>query len=166
MAKKQTIHTIKSLKAKTIDDAGCWIWQGYYANKSPNVSHAGQMVSVRRLFLDLLGKTYSPKAFMSASCEDHRCVNPEHIKIHTHAQHMARLLKQSHKSPTRKANVQKYKRQHEAKINIDIAREIRLSDETGPVLAQRYGINRSLISRIRRNEAWVDVNHPFLSLMR
>lgn len=159
-------HTIESLKQRTIDDAGCWIWQGYYGNKVPSVYGPNGMMPVRRLILDLLDKVYPKKSHLHPSCGNGGCVNPEHIKIYTVKQHMDALRKEAHKSQTRIANLQKYKRKHCSKINEDIAQEIRLSDETGPVLAEKYGVSRSLINRVRRNTAWVNRNHPFLSLMR
>ena len=159
-------HTIQSLKERTTDDAGCWIWNGYHANKVPSVFHNGTMVPVRRLFLDLLDRKPTRKTFIHPTCEHGSCVNPEHYKIYTERQHMAVILKKSHQSPTRSANVQKYKRAHNAKINEEIAQEIRMSEESGPVLAKKYNVNRSIISRIRRNVSWVNKNHPFLSLMR
>ena len=44
-------------------------------------------------------------------------------------------------------------------------REIRLSEDSGPVLAERYGVNRSLIGGIRRGTAWRDYSNPFAGLM-
>lgn len=166
MAKTKTTHTIESLKARTIDDAGCWIWQGYYGNKVPHVFGPERMIPVRRLILDLLGKVYPKKSHIHPSCGNRGCVNPEHYKIYTQKQHMEILLKKAHQSPNRIASLQKYKRANDSKINAQIAQEIRLSDEPGPVLAKKYNVSKSLISRIRLNKSWVDTNHPFLSLMR
>lgn len=162
----QKIHTIESLKERTIDDAGCWIWTGYHGNKVPNVFHNGKMVQVRKVICELLGKTLPKTVYLNVSCGHGSCVNPDHMKIYTRQQHMDAIRKIAHQSKTRIANVQKHKREHNSKINEQIAQDIRLSDESGPVLAERYGISRTLISRIRRNMVWVNTNHPFLSLLR
>lgn len=166
MAKPRTTHTIESLKAKTIDDAGCWIWQGYYGNKVPSVYQDGTMKPVRKVIASLLGKQLPKRVFIHSSCENSSCVNPDHYKIYTEKQHMAVILKKSHQSLTRAANVQRYKRKNNAKLNEHIAQEIRLSDETNASLARKYGVNKTVISKVRRNLSWVNVNHPFLSLMR
>ena len=50
------------------------------------------------------------------------------------------------------------------KLDIDKAREIRMSTESGPVLAARYGVNRSLISRIKRGTDWKDYANPYAAL--
>jgi hypothetical protein len=160
------IHTIKSLKERTIDDAGCWIWQGYLGNRIPSIYHDGKMVPVRKLMATLLEKHMPKRCFIHTTCEHSHCVNPEHFKFYTEAQHMSLLLKKSHLSPTRAASVQRYKRAHNAKLSEAIAQEIRLSDESNASLARKYGVNKTIISRVRRNEIWVNTNHPFLSLMR
>lgn len=51
-----------------------------------------------------------------------------------------------------------------AKLTLEQAREIRASEDTGPVLAERYGVNRSLIGSIRRGVAWRDYSDPFAGL--
>lgn len=166
MAKPKTIHTIESLKAKTIDDAGCWIWQGYYQNDVPSVQGPEKMVYVKRYMLDLLGKIYPAKSHIHSSCGHKGCVNPEHFKIYTVKQHMDVLRKKAHQSKTRIAKLQKYRRENTSKINVEIAQEFRTSNESGAELARKYNVSRSLVSRVRRNKTWVDTNHPFLSLMR
>ena len=40
-----------------------------------------------------------------------------------------------------------------------------MSTESGPALADRYGVNRSLINRIKRGDAWKDYTNPFGGLM-
>ena len=59
---------------------------------------------------------------------------------------------------TRRANINK-------KLDMDKAREIRMSTESGPVLAARYGVNKSLINGIKRGTAWKDYSNPFAALM-
>ena len=46
-------------------------------------------------------------------------------------------------------------------MTLEMAREVRASNESGPVLAKRYGVDRSLIGSIRRGEVWKDYSNPF-----
>ena len=53
---------------------------------------------------------------------------------------------------------------NQAKLTAEQAREIRESLESGPVLALRYGVNKSLINNIKRGEAWRVYASPFAGL--
>ncbi len=46
------------------------------------------------------------------------------------------------------------------------AQEIRMSTEPAPVLAERFGISKSAISRIRRNEVWRMLTSPWQGLFK
>jgi hypothetical protein len=48
---------------------------------------------------------------------------------------------------------------------MDQARTIRMSGESGPVLATRYGVNRSVINNIKLGRSWKDYKNPFSALM-
>lgn len=45
-------------------------------------------------------------------------------------------------------------RHHKAKLSLEDVRAIRASKETGRVLAQRYGISRPQVYKIRGKQAW------------
>ena len=53
-------------------------------------------------------------------------------------------------------------------LTIEQAREIRMSDESGPVLALRYGVDKSLINGIKAGRNWKEYSNtnPFAGLMR
>ena len=95
--KPQKIHTITTLKERTIEDGDCWEWQGYCANGTPSVCHQGKMISVRRLFTHLLGNTvrdgyYVPK------CGNGLCVNLEHTTYNDPKQHMKKAARKALKA--------------------------------------------------------------------
>ena len=46
----------------------------------------------------------------------------------------------------------------DAKINEEIAKLIKVSDESSHVLAKKFNVSRALISNIKRNKAWNHVN--------
>jgi hypothetical protein len=166
MKRTITIHTLESIMARTVEEGECLLWTGYFANKVPMVSHAGKVVAVRRLILELSGKTINPTDFASCRCKNKSCVLPAHIELRTKSQHSAAMGN----SPNRKENVRAaklattWRESGRTKITIEIARAIRCSSDSGPVESKRYGIDKAMISRIRRGEAWREFSTPFSGL--
>ncbi|WP_225783348.1 hypothetical protein [Xenophilus sp. Marseille-Q4582] len=161
----KTLQTMTSLRNRCIEEGECWLWQGYFGNGVPAVSHGGKMMPVRAVMVDLLGIRVERARYFAPKCGCADCVNPEHIGQYTQAQHMAKMgRKVDSKGPGRRLKLTQHARATKAKITIEIAREIRLSPEPGPVLAERYGITRSVVGRIRRGEAWADTQNPFWRL--
>jgi hypothetical protein len=125
------------------------------------------MVSVRRLFRELITVQPQPDGFYSVSCGNVECVNPDHTIVRTEKQHFKAMAKKVSDSPVRALKLSQYHRTvGKAKLSESKAQEIRLSNESGPVLAERYGVNKSLISRVRRGEIWKCLTNPFRGLMR
>ena len=170
--KPRAIHTIESLKARTIEVGECWEWQGYSAHGTPQVFNRvdgskRRMYSVRRLLRELIEGQAQPDGFYSVSCGNVECVNPDHTIFRTEKQHFKAMGKKVGDSPVRALKLSQYHRTNgKAKLCESKAQEIRLSNESGPVLAERYGVNRSLISRVRRGEIWKCLTNPFRGLMR
>lgn len=158
------IHTIESLKKRTIEDGECWEWQGYCANGTPSVSHDGKMISVRRLFTQLLGNTVR-EGYYVPKCGNKLCVNPEHTTYNDPKQHMKKAARKALQSPTRRLKIQIHKRATTAKLTQEMADEIRCSEGPSRVIAEKYGVNKSVICRIRAGKAWVNLSNPFAGLM-
>ncbi len=157
------VQTMETLLARTVEVGECREWQGYVGNGVPQVSHQGKVVAVRRLMLELQGRTLRPGDHAGCSCGNSLCV--QHIVQRTHAQHARAMSKSPARSElARAAKLAQHARAHRAKITMEIAREIRCSPDSGPVLAARYGIDKGLVSRIRRNEAWREFSSPFAGL--
>jgi len=167
MAKPKKIYTLESLKEKTIEVGECWEWQGAFGNKVPHVYHAGNLVSVRRLFTELLGEKTPEGGFLIPSCNNVICVNPDHTRWYNKKRFYTRAANNAAKSPTRAVKIQIYKRAHNAKLDESKAENIRASDLPSRELAQLYGVNKTLICKIRAGRAWVNLsNNPFAGLMR
>lgn len=159
-------HTIESLKARTVEEGDCWNWTGYLGNKVPAVSHDGKMTSVRRLFRDLMGNPVKKGWFVLPKCGNSVCVNPDHSKLLSPKQFTQHMGKSAIGSLTRRMKIQAYKQRTVGKLTWDKADEIRLSTEPSREVAARYGVDKSLVCRIRAGKAWVRYNSPFAGLMR
>lgn len=70
-------------------------------------------------------------------CRVRECVNPDHLEVVTQTENV--------------------RRGNSAKLTIEEVRAIRASDEKHQVLAERYGVCQSHISRIRSGKSWADV---------
>lgn len=165
-------HTIESLKARTIEEGDCWLWQGYKANGTPQVSHPrpgfkSKMYSVRRLMRDLVTGKQTPDGHYVTRCDNPDCVNPEHVLFRSDEQHMQRIGRGSAMGNiTKSMKLRKFRISiGHTKLSEQIAQEIRLSNETCAALGQRYGVDKSLVSKVRRGTAWRVLANPFAGLM-
>lgn len=160
------MHIIDS--AEEVGD--CWIWQlattpqGY-----PIMKIAGHgCCHVRRVVATLAGHRLAPRQPVEACCEERGCVKPQHMAPSS-IRAIAKKAGQhgAFSSLARRAKIAAARRRAPGvKLTIDIAREIRLSEESGPVLAARYGIDKSLVNSIKRGEAWREYQStPFSGLM-
>lgn len=164
-------HTIESLKARTIEEGDCWLWQGYKANGTPQVSNprpgfSSKMYSVRRLMRELVTGKPTPDGHYVTSCGTTDCVNPKHVLYRTDEQHLQTIGRLSSTGVAKSLKLRQYYMTiGRAKLTDAIAQEIRLSNESSPALAKRYGVDRSLISKVRRGQAWKVLANPFRGLM-
>lgn len=157
------VHTMETLLARTVEEGDCLLWDGYIGNNVPQVSHNGKVIAVRRLMLELQGKVLRPGDHASTKCRNPSCVHPEHISHRNKFQHAMAMLSAPRNEEVRAAKLAAFRRKT-AKLDMEKAREIRCSDESGSVLAARFGVDKALVSRIRRGEAWREFSNPFAGL--
>lgn len=161
-------HTFESLKAKTVEEGDCWLWRGYSVKGlRPQVFHAGKVVGVKRLVFTLLGKPPHPGHFIWSKCGNPLCINPDHFVVRRPSEHCNAMRKEFNSSTGRSFQRQRMTltKQAQGKLDMDKVREIRASQESISVLAEKYAVSKALISKVRRGERWRDTTNPFLSLM-
>lgn len=73
-------------------------------------------------------------------CDVRRCVNPDHLFLGDHVVNMIDMARK--------------KRAGGQKLTVEDVRAIRTSAEAGTVLGARYGVSRSMISKIRLRRWW------------
>jgi hypothetical protein len=142
------------------EDGDCLIWTGL--NNSIGIPKI-RNTSGRRVMWELKNGEIPPGMLVSTTCGRAGCL--EHLALSTKSEIVAR----SHERPHTKARVtaanRRSARRERAKINMDIAREIRASDETGLAIAARLGISNDLVSLVRQGKSWREPS-PFAGLMR
>lgn len=151
------------IKSKYVEEGECWIWTGYVAQGVPYVYHDGRMQSVRRV----LAGPDCTRGYLFAACGDQRCINPAHTKWRSNAAHMPTIARKQ-RSPAseqiRRAKIAAAKA-HMRKLSDEQIAEIIHSGESCYVLADRYGVSRTLVSRYRRRGGAIEAN-PWAQLMR
>ena len=156
--------------ASRCDEFGdCLIWrdstteQGYPIYKPVGCG----CTLVRRAVFVMHGGQIKTRQPVVTTCGERACINPQHLAASTtRAVALAAGARGAHSGIAIGAKIAAVKRASVAKITMEAAREIRLSTETGPVLAQRHGVHKSLNNSIKRGKAWKDYSNPFAGLMR
>lgn len=120
-----------------------------------------------RAMFQLSGRRLVPRVPIETTCDEKLCINPAHLRKTTVARIAQRkaaaggwtgVLRCSKIATTKRASPL-------AKLTIELAREIRLSDETNIVLAERHDVDPSLIQGIKAGKRWRDYSNPFAGLM-
>lgn len=168
MAKPPTVHTVESLYARCDEEGDCMLWKGSSANGVPQVYHDGKMVPVRKLVVQLRGGQVREGHYFSPKCDDQRCICEDHIVQRAPGLHQRLMAKRAGQGSIKTARLRKLtatRRATGAKLDEAKAREIRQSSESSYALAERFGVHRSLISRIKSGKQWRDYSNPFAGLM-
>lgn len=171
MSKPLAQHTVESLKARCVEEGDCWLWQGYLTNKTPQVftkvDGKRAMVSVRKLLRELATGQPQPAGHYGNTCGNYQCVCPEHTLWKGEDAHMRYMAKRRTVSPMLASKLRRIRVEAgQAKLDEAKAQAIRLSEESGPALAERYGVSRSLINKIKRGLAWRVFAGPWQGLFR
>lgn len=163
----QTLE-LMALIERTEELADCHLWTGSTTRGGyPTYKPFGcGCTLVRRRVFALNGGTLVPRVPLEMTCDEKLCINPAHMR----ASNTARIAQKAAArgawtGKVRASKIAASKRARHAKLTIEIAREIRLSTETGTVLAARHGVDRSLINGIKAGTRWRDYSSPFAGLM-
>lgn len=140
------------VRARIVDDAGCWRWIGSVCNGHPTGTVAGRKLLIRRAMIEAERGTIPPGHIVRCTCETRLCVHPAHLRMTTYrevARECGALGLMS--GPVRSARIAATKRAGpQARITQEDARAIRASSESLTVLARRYGVSVGFVSQVRR----------------
>lgn len=154
---------------RSVEFADCMLWSASTNDAGhPQYKPVGRACTlVRRDVYRLSGRELHKRVPIDTRCGEKACINPDHLfESTTSAIALRAGARGAFSSKARCAKIAAAKRS-KAKLpgGMETAREIRMSSETGTVLAARHGIDRSLVNRIKRNLAWKDYSNPFAGLM-
>jgi hypothetical protein len=155
----------EDIQHRTIDDAGCAIWQHSCSNGHPSMRYQGKTQLVRRVLWEALHGPIEAGKIIRCTCGSKKCVNPEHFEITTYKKLGKELGAVGVMSgPIRSAAIARAKRKTSAKLTQAAVDDIRTSNETTVTLAKKYGIAQSHASRVKRQQAWRDFSSPWAGL--
>jgi hypothetical protein len=143
---------------------GCMAWASHVdPQRGPIGRVDGPPLNVRRFIWRVtrgeLGRDQIIR--MRPDCEP-GCIEYAHMRIgkRNETRRGAKLL------PTHHRAMATALRARLGKLDWDKVREIRASGESRQVLAERYGVSRSLIGMVLRHEVWVETGGMFTGLLR
>lgn len=148
---------------RTREVGGCLEWAGHASEgKFPQIRVEGKLYPVRRLvWMATRGATRSD-LWVSNSCGNPLCVNPDHLIARTRGTAMQGAIRPI----AHRVKISNAKRSKSV-LTMEMVREIRASNETNPVLGARYGIEPGYVSRLRRGTTvWKEYVSPFAGLMK
>ena len=162
----QTLEIMRILDS-TEEFADCILWTGATTQQGyPIYKPTGcGCTLVRREMFRLNGGVIEGRQPVVTTCKERLCINPDHLKAST-CKSVAKAAGRAgaFSSKTRCAKIAASKRMN-AKLNIELAREIRVSKISTRVLAKLHGVNRSVIVGIKAGRMWKDYTNPFAGLM-
>lgn len=120
--------------------SSCWRWKIKGVSEKPALSFKGNsnFAAIFACYVSSGDKPFED-AQAAHQCGQSWCVNPEHISW---------LSAKENAADKRKHGTSGHK------LTIDLAREIRSSNEETKILAARYKVSDSLISQIRKGRIW------------
>jgi hypothetical protein len=140
------------------DCGDCLLWKlGVNSQGQPCARIDGKRVTVRRyVYEHVYGRQVRATDCIATRCGNSRCLAKNHLLRRTRSQ----LIKQQYLDGMRNTPGEYLRRLHgamrtgPAKINMEIARQIRAERGTQTAIAAKYGISRPAVSQIRRGRTW------------
>jgi len=147
----------------------CWLWTGALDDRGRGrVWHNRKLKLHHRAVWEILVGPIPDGALLCHHCDNPQCANPNHLYVGDGKSNVADMLERGRHwtqvEPNRarivgsqngSANTwSKGEGNPKAKLAPDQAAEIASSTEKTRVLAQRYGVNRTTIQRIRSGSSW------------
>jgi len=152
--------SLDDILAKCEPYGECLLWTGglVYEGGQPRLWVGKKPLSARRVVFELARGEIVAGRRIGMKCGERLCLNAEHMSQMTTTE----LLKAHHRRmgglpPSHKAAcTAAARRRSNNKMDMDIARAIRSSEERASVLAARYGLGKSTVCKVRRNERWAE----------
>jgi hypothetical protein len=139
-------------------DSGCWEWQASKNNKGYGwFSHERKAQLAHRISYQHYHGPIPDGQEVMHVCDNPACVNPEHLKLGTHAQNMEDARRKGRSASGERVVTRRGEAHTKSKLTEEQVLAIRTDDRSDRQLAAEYGVAYSLIYRIRKGEVWQHV---------
>lgn len=149
------LWTVERLLRNSHDDpSGCRVWDGSL-NKPGGygrISYMGKGWRTHRLAYLLLQGPIPEGMDLLHSCDNPRCINPNHLRPGTHAENIKEAYTKGRKTTPQGPSHPRFSLTHEQAL------EVVASTEPVPVIADKYGISKSAVYRLRNAVTWKSLN--------
>ena len=160
---QSTIY-LTDLINRTVQDGECLLWTGPSNGSGyPMVSIKRKNKPLRTIMAVFYKRTKTAKQVLTTTCGNKSCIHPDHLRV-VAKKSVFKIATANYKSPIRSAKLSAYARANRAKLNIEQAREIRLSDKTHRELALEYGVNKNTIRNIKAGITWKETGNLWRGL--
>ncbi len=155
---------LSRIRRRIVEDGDCWNWTGAFRKKTiPVISFDGKKGAVRRFILDDLGIDSAHRHLATHTCDNFRCVNPDHVAAMTRKTVARRAYPQANDLLRRRKLADAARKR--SKITMEIAQKIREAQGLYREVAARFDVTYGVVARIRRGETWNSLDNPFIQLL-
>lgn len=143
------------IPAKLTEVGECLLWEGWAQHGSPQVYAGGRYLQARRVMWEHRNGPIAPGLSPVMKCREPLCLVPGHMELRTIAG-IAQLAASEGRfsTPQRRAAIVAGRRaKAPGKLTPDDVQAVLTSGESTKVLATRYGVNESWITRLRNQGA-------------
>jgi hypothetical protein len=141
-----------------IDEDGCWQYVGGTNARGYPVAYLdGACFPLRRRVFAGAVRSLGRGEYVSMSCGQWRCVNPEHMRAGSRSQYMRRACGGARSADIVVRVTAAQRARPDCRLNMEAARTIRRRVEAGELqrmVAAELGVSRSLVSMVVRNRIW------------
>lgn len=127
---------------------GCWEWQSYKRSGYGRLRLNGKAVSAHRISYDSFVGPIPDGLLVCHTCDNRKCVNPEHLFLGTHADNGADMAQKGRAADKSGLN------NGRAKLTEADVLAIRADTRSGPKIAKEYGLSRQSVQNIRHKITW------------
>lgn len=163
--------TAEWLEGRCHEEGDCLVWGGNCGHgQQPRYRFRDEDLDSSLHLRPIAWRVYGGRELrkiecLTMACQNPRCLNKGHMRVTTKRQ----VLQRNSQIPTanlvRHAAITRTIRAQRAKLTMEQARMVRESDRTLTDLAQELGVSFQLLSKVRRGEAWPEIQaNPFQGL--
>lgn len=139
-------------KVKKTSDTDCWMWIGTKgAGGYGVIGHKGRLERAHRAAWKLTFGPIPENLHVLHKCDNPLCVAPHHLFLGDHTTNMR------DKEAKGRANQPIGARNKASKLTVEMVREIKQSNESQQILAERYGVTDGAINHIKMGRTWKHV---------